>query len=299
MTAAGLENAGGIEVHVLCGAQHPASRARFESEAAHLGVGLRWLDPHVVTLREGGLAHGGIALSAPRVVLARSGGYTTDRALSALRAYEQLGVAVIDSVEAVERCRDKHLCASVLSAAGLPVPRTVSVGGVGGVDSVASAVALLGPPPLVVKPSRGMKGEGVLLAADEVELEAALLPSGALHPPGALLVQEYVPHDHDVRVIVVGGEPLGAIERVPVADFRSNLHVGSTARLADLTEEAGRVAVMAAAAVGAEIAGVDMLPGEDGYVVLEVNSSPGFDGFESATGTNVARAILVHALSRT
>lgn len=293
MSAAGLVRVGDGEVHVLCGAARPASRVRFETEAAALGVGLRWLDPHAISLGEDGLAYDCTALSLPRVALARSGGYTTDRALEALRAYEQLGVVVIDSVEAVGRCRDKRISASVLSAAGLPHPRTVAAGGEGGVDTVAAAVAVLGPPPLVVKPARGMKGAGVLLAADEGELEAALLA------PGALLVQEYVPHDHDLRVIVIGCEPLGAIERIPVTDFRSNLHVGSTVRRAMLTDEVGRLAAMAAAAVGAEVAGVDILPRAAGYVVLEVNSSPGFDGFESVTGVNVARAILEHALSLT
>lgn len=284
------------EIHVLCGALHPPSRARFEAEAKILGRTLRWLDPHaVLDAGDGGLQCDGHALALPEVALARSGGFTSDRALEILRAYERLGVTVVDSSEAVERCRDKLVAERLLAAAGLPVPRSVAVGGtVGvtvGVTSVAAAIELLGQPPLVVKPARSMQGTGVRLAATERELAAALLEAGPL------IVQEYVPHEADLRVIVVGGEPLGAIRRFAEGDFRSNLHVGGRAQAAELSEAAARFATDAAAALGAEVAGVDLLPRDGGWVVLEVNSSPGFEGFEAQTGVNVARAVLTHALS--
>lgn len=279
------------EIHVLCGAVHPPSRQRFAEEAEALGRTLRWLDPHAVVAHEGALLCDGRPLLLPHVALARSGGYTSDRALATLHAYEQLGVTLVDSAEAVERCRDKLVAERLLSTAGLPVPGTVAVGGVDGVTSVGGALELLGPLPLVVKPAQGMKGSGVRLALSELELEVALLAEGPL------LVQEYMPHEADLRVIVVGGEALGAIRRRPETDFRSNLHLGARAESANLPEDVAWLAVQAAAAVGAEVAGVDLLPREGGWVVLEVNSSPGFDGFEAATGRNVARAILVHALS--
>lgn len=279
------------EIHVLCGAPSTPSRPRFESEAAQLGRAVRWLDPHAVETTPEGLRYEGEPLALPEVALARSGGYTTDRALDALRAYESFGVRVVDSVESIERCRDKLLATSLLAAAGLPVPATAAVGPAGGIMTAADAIELLGPPPLVVKPSRGMKGAGVTLAV-QVEDLAAALPG-----EGPLVVQEYVPHESDVRVIVIGGEAIGAIRRTPQADFRCNLHVGGRARSEQLGEEAAALAVAAAAALGAEIAGVDLLPKDGGHVVLEVNTSPGFDGFERATGANVAAAILRHALA--
>ena len=142
------------------------------------------------------------------------------------------------------------------------------------------------------------KGKGLLR---HTAYEAKSLVQGLLHARRDVLIQEYVAESHgrDVRVIVVGDEVVAAMRRrARGREFRSNFHLNGTVESLDLPEEFADVARRAARVLGLNVAGVDLLEGNDGPMVLEVNSSPGLQGIEMASGVNVAGAIVDHAVRR-
>lgn len=246
-----------------------------------------WLDPHAV---------GSIAdmPERPDVVIVRSGGFTDDVALEAVAGMEAAGVPCLPGSAVLGVVRDKLAVARVLRAASVPSPRFAE--GCGREDVVDES---LGGYPVVVKAPRGMRGEGVALARNPRELLAACEQvGGARMRP---LLQAFVGDGtgEDVRVMVAGQRVLGAIRRTAIeGDFRANAHQGARATPEPVTDDLATLALEATDAVRLDIAGVDLIFDRDRWVVIEVNSSPGFDAFESATGLNVAAAIVGVALGR-
>ena len=209
--------------------------------------------------------------------------------MDALHRLAAAGVPVLNPPAAVEAAVDKYLATARIAAADLPVPPTWA--GERAEDALAAFEALGGD--VVVKPLFGSEGRGLVRVTDP---ELARRVFHALERIGAVLyLQRFVRHPgHDLRAFVLGGRVLGAIRRhAPPGDWRTNVAVGGRAEAVTLDPAAERLALRAARAVGAPMAGVDLLPDADGkLLVIEVNAVPGWRALAAATGVDVAAAIL-------
>jgi RimK family alpha-L-glutamate ligase len=214
--------------------------------------------------------------------------------VNTLHWIEKRGVPVMNSPRTIERTVDKFYTTALLQEAGLPTPDTIVC------ERAADAMAALQiMDDVVVKPIFGSMGQGMVRVSDP---EVALRVVRALEQIRAVFyVQRTVDHGgRDVRAFVVGGRVLGAIERrAPDGDWRTNVSRGASARPFDLPPAWEQLALRAAAAVGADYAGVDLLPSRDGTVfVLEVNGIPGWQGLHQATGLDIAGAIVEQLVLR-
>jgi RimK family alpha-L-glutamate ligase len=266
------------------------------AEHGHAGVVLPY--EKLVARFPGGLSSESVPILEADAVLARiiPGGsleqviYRVD----ALHWIEERGVLVVNSPRTIERCVDKFYTTALLHDAGLPTPETVVCEQT---DEALATVRAMGE--CVIKPIFGSLGHG-MVRVSEPEVARRIVRS--LEQTGTVFyVQKAIDHGgRDIRVFVVGGAVLGAIERrAPDGEWRTNVAIGGSARPCDLPDEWAQLAVRAAAVVGADYAGVDLLPARDGRVfVLEVNGIPGWEGFQKATGIDVAGAIVGQLVSR-
>lgn len=212
--------------------------------------------------------------------------------VDALHRLEDAGIPVINSPRAIERTVDKFYTSALLERAGLPVPETVVCERL---DDALAAFRAFGD--VIVKPLFGSMGLGMVRVREE---EMAFRVFRTLETiRGVYYVQRAIAHDGcDVRAFVIGGRVIGAIER-RAPGWRTNLARGGRARPTGLAPERAELALRAAAVVGADYAGVDLLPASDGTVyVVEVNGIPGWRGLEEATSVDVAGAIVEHVLGR-
>jgi len=208
--------------------------------------------------------------------------------VDALHWIEARGIPVLNSARAIERSVDKFYTTALLKEAGLPTPETVvcerAIDAVHAVRNMGSSV---------IKPLFGSLGHGIVRVSDP---DVAFRVARSLEQIRSVFyVQREIEHQgRDVRVFVVGGRVLGAIERqAPPGDWRTNIARGGVARAFELPADWEPIALRAAAAVGAEYAGVDLLSSRDGELfVLEVNAIPGWQGFRQATGLDVAGSIV-------
>ncbi|MQY12868.1 Alpha-aminoadipate--LysW ligase LysX [Streptomyces sp. RB5] len=215
------------------------------------------------------------------VVLNREIGHT--RALYAARALEAAGCTVLNSARAIELCGDKYLTSVALRDAGLPTPRTALALTP---QAALDALEAIGYP-AVIKPLTGSWGRLVAKLPDAESAATVLEYVAALPSPASHLVyaQELVDKpDRDIRVIVVGDEPVGAVYRRS-SDWRTNVARGAETLRCEVTDDIAKLAVTAAQCVGADIAGVDLIEDAAGQLmVLEVNHGVEFSGFRRALG---------------
>jgi ribosomal protein S6--L-glutamate ligase len=230
---------------------------------------------------------------APAAVLARVGAWRPESTLAVLEALEASGVPPLNRASAVRGGRDHWATARALAAAGLPHPETIAGAEP---EPLAAAAARLCGFPCVVKQRRSRRGVGVIRCAGLAELEAVL--DALLRLGEEAVVQRFcLPGGVSRRVLVLAGEVLGATEhRAAAGEFRANAARGAAVRALDLPPDLAELAVAAARAVGLGFAGVDLIPDGDRWVVGEVNPSPGWTHFASATGIAVADR-LVEALA--
>lgn len=214
----------------------------------------------------------------------RIGAHFTTLAEMASRALEIQGVPLLNAVDAIVRARDKMETLIRLQEVGLPVPRSELVRDL---DQIGDAIERVGGAPVVIKPLCGSQGSGVILA--ESAVSAVSIVESLLFQSREFLIQEFMPATGDIRILVLRGRVQGVMARETAEDeFRSNIHRGAKARRHEMTAEQERMAIMAAEALGLESAGVDLLPGTDGPVLLEVNASPGLEGIETLLGEDLA-----------
>jgi RimK family alpha-L-glutamate ligase len=214
--------------------------------------------------------------------------------VDALHWLEERGVLVVNSPRAIERCVDKFYTTALLQEAGLPTPETVVCERAA--DAMA-AVEAMGD--VVIKPLFGSMGHGMVRVSDPDIAFRVVRALDQLH--AVYYIQRAVDHaGHDVRAFVVGGRVLGAIERRGAAgDWRTNISRGGSARPLELPTAWEALALRAARAVGADYAGIDLLPARDGTVyLLEVNGIPGWRGLQQATMIDVAGAIVDYLMER-
>ncbi len=237
----------------------------------------------------------GVEVTGLSAVIPRIGASITAYGMAVVGHLETMGVPVINPAPAIARSRDKLRCLQLLAQAHLDVPRTVMACEGASIKRLIDEVGGL---PCIIKLLRGTQGVGVMLADTRAEVETILHTFWGLGQDVCL--QEFVKESRgrDVRALVVGDEVVGAMRRqAKSGEFRSNIHRGGEGRVFSLPREFEEVAVRAAKTIGLSVCGVDLLEGRDGPRVMELNSSPGFEGLEKATGRDIAGAIVRHALS--
>jgi ribosomal protein S6--L-glutamate ligase len=228
------------------------------------------------------------------VVIPRIGASITGYGLSVVNQFDLMGVPVLANAIPIARSRDKLRALQLLSRFGIDIPRTVMCRYR---DEVVRAVELVGGLPCIIKLIQGTQGVGVMIANTHVEVEGMLDTLWTLGQE--ILLQELVAESKgkDVRALVVGDRVVAAMRRTARAgEFRSNIHRGGVAEAIALDREFAEAAVKAARVMGLEVAGVDMLEARTGPKIMEVNSSPGFEGLEAATGLDIATLYVAHAV---
>ena len=228
-------------------------------------------------------------------VIPRIGHSITKHGVAVLRHLEQLDVWTANTSQGILQSRDKLHSSQILARNRIPTPRTAYVRDMKDIERAIEAVGGL---PVVVKVTQGTQGQGVFLR--HTLHETTNLVQGLLVTGKAVLIQEYVAESHgkDIRALVVGGKVVACMRRKARGrEFRSNYHLNGTVEKGDISEEYAEVACRAARVLGLNVAGVDLLEGNDGPLVLEVNSSPGLEGIEKASGANVAGAIIDYVIA--
>ena len=207
-----------------------------------------------------------------------------------VRQFEMADVYTLNSSQAISRSRDKLRSLQLLSRAGVGLPVT---GFAHSAQDIDGLLRVVGGAPVVVKLLEGTQGLGVVLAETTQAAESVITAFRQLD--ANILVQEFVEgaQGTDIRALVVGSEVVAAMKRTaPPGDFRSNLHRGGTAEAVNLTATERAMAVRAASTMELNVAGVDLIQSESGPVVIEVNSSPGLEGIEAASGVDIAGRII-------
>jgi len=234
-------------------------------------------------------------LTNVEAVIPRIGASVTFYGTAVVRQFEMMKVFTAVESQALMRSRDKLRSLQVLSRAGLGLPKTVFTNYSKNVDDVIESV---GGTPLVIKLLEGTQGLGVVLAENDNAATSVLEAFNGLK--ARVIAQEFIKEAKgaDIRVFVVDGEVVGAMKRQgKEGEFRSNLHRGGSAEVVELSIDEKNAALKAARVMGLGIAGVDLLQSARGPLILEVNSSPGLEGIEAATGVDIAGKI-IHYIER-
>lgn len=227
----------------------------------------------------------GIDAAIPRI-----GASNTFYGTAVVRQLEMMNVFIANESQAISRSRDKLRCLQILSSKGIGLPVTGFADSTQDIDGV---INLVGGPPLVIKFLEGTQGIGVVLAETYQAAKSVIEAFRCLD--ANILVQEYIKEagGMDIRCFVVGDKIVAAMKRQGApGEFRSNVHRGGSVGKIKLTPEERSTAVRSTKAMGLRIAGVDILRSNHGPVVMEVNSSPGLEGIERATGVDVANKII-------
>lgn len=276
------------------------STQRLVAAARERGHTVRVLDPLRCYMKiapgKFQLNYKGKPLTGIDAVIPRIGASVTRYGTAVLRQLELMGAYTPNCSDAILRARDKLRCHQLLAGQGIGLPITVFGENP---DDTADLLGLLGKPPHVIKLIEGSQGNGVILAESLSASRSVIEAFRGLY--ANFLVQEFVAEAKgaDIRCFVVGETVVAAMHRQAEAgEFRSNLHRGGQASSVELTAAEHQTALRAAKVMGLEVAGVDLLRSRKGPLVLEVNSSPGLEGIEGASGVDVAGAIVEHVASR-
>lgn len=223
-------------------------------------------------------------------VIPRIGASVTFYGTAVVRQFEMMRVFSTTESMALVRSRDKLRSLQILSRAGLGLPKTIFTNYSKNVKEIVEQV---GGAPVIIKLLEGTQGIGVILAETKKAAESVIEAFNNLQ--ARVIVQEFIKEagGADIRAFVVDGHVVGAMKRQGAeGEFRSNLHRGGNATVIQLSDAEEIAAIKAAKAMGLGIAGVDMLQSDRGPLILEVNSSPGLEGIEAATGKDIAETII-------
>lgn len=276
------------------------SNRRFREEAKKLGIKLSISDPmeYEVLLAKGthDLFRNGKPLEKVDCVLPRTGASINNYSVAVLTQFEMRDITVINSSTSIIRTRNKLRAIQWMTRHSIDIPRTVFIRKPSGLKAAVEAV---GGFPVILKLLSGTQGIGVMIAENFRTIESTLDTLWSLGQD--ILIQECIQESlgKDVRVIVAGGKVIASMRRnARIGEFRSNIHRGGMGEPLELPEEYKKAACQAAHATRLDIAGVDMLESNSGPKVIEVNSSPGLEGIEQATGLNIAKSMLEYCQQR-
>lgn len=272
--------------------------ARLLHEAGARGLDASVIHPESVVTRDGREVSQGAARArkALDLIIPRISSRTTRADLDALDALRDSGGYCPVSSDALSLAQDKLSCSQTLRRFGLPQLPIKPVRCRADVNNVMSA---WGCDEIVLKPRRGTQGRGVARVSVEALQEAQL--SAYFSEYGEVVAQPFVTltHPRDLRVLVMEGEPLAHCLRIATpGEFRTNVHLGARTEATAIDQATQQLAVAACEALNLSFGGVDLLPTSDGYVILEVNGSPGLEGIERATGRNLAAEVIGWFLRR-
>ena len=235
---------------------------------------------------EPGLYYKGKPIQEYDAVIPRIGASVTRYGTSVLRQFEQMDIYTPNTSSGIGNSRDKLRSLQIFSRHDVGIPRTAYVHSA---KDAVGAIDRVGGTPVIIKLIEGTQGVGVILA-DKKEIAMAIIET--LHSADLkFLIQKFVAESKgkDVRAFVIGDRVVGAMRRTAQGqEFRSNVHRGGLAESIKLEPAYEEAAIRAAQIMGLKICGVDMLEGKDGPQIMEVNSSPGFEGIEGATGLDIA-----------
>jgi ribosomal protein S6--L-glutamate ligase len=232
----------------------------------------------------------GETLTGYDAVIPRIGASITQYGLAVLRQFEMMGVWSLNESVAIGRSRDKLRSMQIFAKHGLGLPVTAFAHDPKQTEEV---MKIVGGAPVVIKLTEGTQGIGVVLGETDKSAKSVIEAFRGVNVN--ILVQEFIKEagSSDLRIFVVGGKVVASMMRTGAPDdFRSNLHRGGSAKSIKITPEERSTAVRAAKVMGLNVAGVDLLRANHGPVIMEVNSSPGLEGIENATGVKVADKII-------
>jgi len=206
------------------------------------------------------------------------------------RHFEAMGVYTLNSASSITKSRDKLYSLQLLINNGLPIPTT---GFANSPLDTEDLIKMVGGAPLIVKLLEGTQGKGVVLAETKKAAESLINAFKSLR--ANILVQQFIKEAHgkDIRCFVVNGKVIESIMRTAApGEFRANIHMGGTASPVKITQEERRIAILAAKTMKLKVAGVDIIRGQNGPLLLEVNSSPGLEGIEGVSNKNIAETMI-------
>lgn len=238
----------------------------------------------------------GRPMKAPELVIPRIGAHVTLRGAALLRHLDLMGIPHTMNAAALQLARDKMGSLQVLAAAGIPVPQTTLCFTI---RDVRLAVKRMGGYPVVLKMLESTHGVGVALAYNLFQLER--IAEGFLQLQQRVILQEYIEESEgrDIRSFVVGDKIIATMERRAAdGEFRANMHRGASAIPIELGTADQEIVLTAARTLGVEIAGVDLIPSKQGYLLMEVNASPGLEGIERTTNQDIASEIVRYAVNK-
>jgi len=270
------------------------SHKRLMEAATARGHEIDWINTLQVYIRLGEekpeMRYRGHEMAHFDAVIPRIGASVTFFGTAVTRQFEVTGVYSLNESVAISRSRDKLRALQLLSRKGVGIPVT---GVVQGTRQAEDLIDMLGGPPLVIKLLEGTQGVGVVLADTMQAAKSMINAFSGLKAD--ILVQEFIGEagNQDIRCLVIGDKVVASMSRRgPEGDFRSNLHRGGSASKVRITPKERQTAVQAAKAMGLNVCGVDMLRSQRGPLVMEVNSSPGIEGIEAATGIDIASKVI-------
>ena len=279
-----------MTVYILSRNEALYSTERLLEAGQAKGWNVRVIDYLMCTIEimKGELAviYNGELLPVPDAIIPRIGASRTFYGTAMVRHFEIMGAFSVAGNLAIARSRDKLRSLQVLARQDVDMPKTVFASNKANAKDV---IKLIGGTPLVLKILEGTQGVGVVLAETQKAAQSVLDAFYGMDVN--LLVQEFIKEagGADIRALVVNGEVVGSMKRQGAeGDFRSNLHQGGSATSYKLNSKERETALAAARAMGLGVCGVDMIPSDRGPLVMEVNSSPGLEGIEKATGIDIA-----------
>ena len=239
--------------------------------------------------------YSGRKVNPPDVIIPRIGATLTNYGISVVRQFEILGSKVLNSADSISRSRDKMRALQLLAAEGIHIPKTVMARNP---NQLVRALQLTGGPPTILKLIEGTQGIGVILSETRQSFESTLDTLWNLGQD--ILIQQFMADSkgRDIRAFVINGRVVAAMKREAAAEeFRANIHRGGTGKVVTLSSIQEETAIRATEIIGLGIAGVDFfdIPGEP--IIIELNSSPGLQGIERASGVDVATEIIKYAES--
>ncbi|WP_131782186.1 ATP-grasp domain-containing protein [Legionella gresilensis] len=233
--------------------------------------------------------------SLPDFIIPRLGAETSYHALNIIRQLELLGVCSINTSSAIETVKDRIRVGQLLAHHGLPVPKTMALNLFTSFEIIKKEIGF----PLVIKNMISARGIGVCLC-ETVNSFQDLMGLLSAQFNQQLVIQQFIADSYgrDLRVLVVGQEIVGCMQRISKTGFKANYSLGGDVEPYNINPDIAKLALECTQIVNLDISGVDLLFGKDGYFICEANSSPGFKGMELATGEDIATKIMQYIISK-
>jgi ribosomal protein S6--L-glutamate ligase len=286
-----ISNQGGLKIGLLASNPNLYSNRRIIEAAERMGHEIEFLNIRQCYMKLDADTpeihyRGGKILNDLDAIIPRIRPSMTYYGCSLTRHFESIGVMVLNKAEAIRQSRDKLFSLQLLLKNGVSIPTT---GFANSPLDTNDLIKMVGGSPLIIKLLEGTQGKGVVLAETKKAAESVINAFKSLN--AYILVQEFIKEANgkDIRCFVIDGKVVAAMQReAPPGEFRANIHLGGTASLVRVTTAEKKIAIKATKAMGLDVAGVDIIRSSKGPLLLEVNSSPGLEGIETATDMDIA-----------